>query len=408
MPKNVTILTIFVASPDDVLDEREVLEEVIREFNISWGNQFKINLELVRWETHSYPGVDIDTQEVINKQIGENYDIFIGIMWKKFGTPTGRAGSGTVEEFNKAYKLYKKNPEKLNILFYFKNEPIPPSDINIKDLEKIEEFRNTLGPQGTLFWFFKDTEAFKDLVRIHLTMVFQEWRKRIIEKRDMEKEIKEKEVSIKNAKEIIKDVLEEDEDEAGFLELVENVVINMAKSTEIMNRMRKLIEVFGNKINERTEEMAIFTKGKTYNIQEAKKLSNLAAKDMDQFSEGMEKEIPLFSETSSKALNSMVKSVNLLTDFKSENKKDILDSFNEIKNLKETISFALSTQINFRNVIASLPRITTKFNKSKKNTLKVIDTLIDRMGTYKNLTIEIIKAYEDLLADENNKSSKKK
>ena len=63
----------------------------------------KSSLEAVRWESHCNPGVGSNVQSVINEQIGPT-DIYVGIMWKRFGTPTGRAGSGTEEEFKAAYR----------------------------------------------------------------------------------------------------------------------------------------------------------------------------------------------------------------------------------------------------------------------------------------------------------------
>jgi len=56
MAKQVSVLSVFVASPDDVPDERECLEGVIRELNLQWKSRC-VRLELVRWETHAYPGV---------------------------------------------------------------------------------------------------------------------------------------------------------------------------------------------------------------------------------------------------------------------------------------------------------------------------------------------------------------
>ncbi|MYD31374.1 MAG: DUF4062 domain-containing protein, partial [Nitrospira sp. SB0661_bin_20] len=64
-------------------------------------------MDVVRWETRTTPGFGKDPQDVINKQISDAYDIFIGIMWTRFGTPTPRAGSGTEEEFLRAYDRYK-------------------------------------------------------------------------------------------------------------------------------------------------------------------------------------------------------------------------------------------------------------------------------------------------------------
>ncbi|WP_462074860.1 hypothetical protein [Nitrospira sp. CMX1] len=58
---------------------------------------------------------------MINDQIGE-YDIFIGIMWRRFGTPTGVAGSGTEGEFRIAYKRWQENPQ-IALMFYFCQEP---------------------------------------------------------------------------------------------------------------------------------------------------------------------------------------------------------------------------------------------------------------------------------------------
>ena len=57
------------------------------------------------------PGFDTDPQALINKSLPE-YDIFLGILWHTFGTPTPRAGSGTFEEFTAAKARYDEDPEK--------------------------------------------------------------------------------------------------------------------------------------------------------------------------------------------------------------------------------------------------------------------------------------------------------
>lgn len=120
MPKNITEYRIFVASPGDVQEERSILEEVINELNLTISSEREIKLELIKWETHSYPGFGADGQDVINKQIDDDYDIFIGIMHGRFGTPTNRAESGTYEEFLNAYERYKKDPKSISILFISK------------------------------------------------------------------------------------------------------------------------------------------------------------------------------------------------------------------------------------------------------------------------------------------------
>ena len=110
MPRQEHVLTAFVASPSDVVDERTKLEDVIREFNLTWSRELSVRLDLVRWETHAYPGAGDDAQAVINEQIHDDYDLFVGIIWCRYGTPTERAGSGTVEEFKRAKARYDADP----------------------------------------------------------------------------------------------------------------------------------------------------------------------------------------------------------------------------------------------------------------------------------------------------------
>src|SRR5688500_12688313 len=123
MARHAKMLTVFVASPGDVAQEREAVAEVISEFNSTWGRRLGVFLEVVRWETHSFPAAGTDAQSVINEQIGDEYDIFIGILWKRFGSPTGRAGSGTEEEFIRAYSRFRANPATVRIMFYFNIAP---------------------------------------------------------------------------------------------------------------------------------------------------------------------------------------------------------------------------------------------------------------------------------------------
>src|ERR1041385_4193658 len=88
---------VFISSPGDVPEERDVVSMVVDELRRLFGKVQQVEIEAVRWETHAWPDVGAP-QEVINRQIGE-YDVFIGVMWKRFGTPTKRADSGTAEEF---------------------------------------------------------------------------------------------------------------------------------------------------------------------------------------------------------------------------------------------------------------------------------------------------------------------
>src|SRR6185369_7787589 len=91
------IIIAFIASPGDVADERRVAREVVEELNeslraINW------QIDLLGWED-TLPGA-ARPQELINKDV-DACDLFIGILWRRWGQPTGEYSSGIEEEFER-------------------------------------------------------------------------------------------------------------------------------------------------------------------------------------------------------------------------------------------------------------------------------------------------------------------
>lgn len=84
------------------------------------NESLNIMLNFKNWRSHTHPDVGSYAQSVITEQIGD-YDIFIGILWTRFGTSTPKTESGTEEELNNAMKKYE-NGEKINIMLYFSDE----------------------------------------------------------------------------------------------------------------------------------------------------------------------------------------------------------------------------------------------------------------------------------------------
>ena len=158
---------IFVASPGDVSQERDIVSVVVQELRRTIGDIRGVELETVRWETHAWPDVGDDSQDVINAQIRE-FDVFVGIMWKRFGTPTKRAKSGTGEEFQRAYDLFAKY-SRPKIMFYFRKAPFyTTDDKELGQFRKVIQFRKKLEKLGVLFWQYDQPIDFERDVREHL------------------------------------------------------------------------------------------------------------------------------------------------------------------------------------------------------------------------------------------------
>lgn len=158
---------VFIASPGDVSKERDMLSQVVAEINQIHSKPLDYSLELLKWETHTAPGAG-RPQQVINEQIGP-YDIFIGIMWRRFGTPTGVADSGTEEEFRIAYKAWQADPSVI-LMFYFCQKPFMPRKVEELDqMRKILLFRHELEGKA-LFWNYSSPKDFEGKIRKHLCM----------------------------------------------------------------------------------------------------------------------------------------------------------------------------------------------------------------------------------------------
>jgi hypothetical protein len=174
MPTTATRVRIFVASPSDVAGERDQLAKVVQELNVTLSALAPsqgVVVELLRWESHVAPGMGRDAQGVVNEQIG-SYDIFVGIMWRRFGTPTAVAASGTEEEFRRAHQVWSDGRRPLQILFYFCNgHAPPPADVDeVEQLGRVVAFRTELTRHG-LVWEYPDHAGFADVVRPHLVLV---------------------------------------------------------------------------------------------------------------------------------------------------------------------------------------------------------------------------------------------
>lgn len=170
------MIRIFVASPGDVRSERDQLGRVVHELNTTLSvlaPERGLVLELVRWETHAHPGMGVDPQDVINRQLSiPECDIFIGIIWRRLGTPTERAGSGAEEEFRIAHESWTRSRRPREILFYFCQALAgpPTTEEEAEQLLKAIRFRNELTRAG-LVWEYADHPDFADLVRPHLVQV---------------------------------------------------------------------------------------------------------------------------------------------------------------------------------------------------------------------------------------------
>lgn len=163
MPQPGLIYRVLVASPSDVAIERQIITEVIHEWNAIYSFSRAAILEPIKWETHAYPEMGDRPQELINKQFVGNCDLLIGAFWTRLGTDTGKAASGTVEEIEQMREMGKP------VLLYFSSKPAVLSSVDPVQYQALVEYKQTLKPEG-LCWDYQDVPDFQKQLQKHLAM----------------------------------------------------------------------------------------------------------------------------------------------------------------------------------------------------------------------------------------------
>jgi len=391
MARQETILTVFVASPSDVVKERDQVVSVIEELNTLFRKQLGLRLEVLRWETDAVPGMGSDPQTLVNESIGDDYDMFVGILWARFGSPTPRAGSGTEEEFNRAYQRFIENPKAVRIMLYFKEAPISPSIIDVDQLRAVLAFRERVGEHG-LYATFSDENEFSTLLRLHLGKVVQEWES----KHNDVSSPPETAESFNKAVVIVDETSLETEADVGLLDLFDAAEEHMARATEVLVRIMTATEEFNRRIRERTVEMQI-TAASNPDRSELKRVTARAAQDFTFYARSIESETPLFAQEYRNAFDAVAQSAPLHLDFP-EGRETLQNTLVQLQELIPKMETAVSSAREFRDTNARLPRISTVFNRAKRGAIEAQDRLILEMDTALNLARETEKMIRNALS----------
>ena len=135
-----------------------------------------ITLRVVGWPDDGRPGVSTDPQAELNRQFSD-FDVYIGMLGSKFGSPTPRAGSGTEEEFESAMRRFQNDSTSERVLFYFMRTAADPYSIDADQLKRVQQFRETLPSRGVVYRDFHDTASFTNLVQDHLYSIIEDDRR---------------------------------------------------------------------------------------------------------------------------------------------------------------------------------------------------------------------------------------
>jgi hypothetical protein len=373
MPRTETVLRIFVASPGDVADERQKLEEVVLEVNQIVGSIYSIRLELVRWETSTSPSIGLEPQDVINHQIDDDYDIFVGIMWSRFGKATNKYESGTEEEFYRAKQRHDTDSS-VDIMFYFKDEPIAPSKIDPGQLEKINDFKGRIGGLGLYYWVFKDIDDFERSFRRHISDKITRFAKSASGKRPA------------NVNKVVANIKSADED-VGLLDLLATLETESPKFLSLMGRLSEKTDWINERVNAHTSSI-VKLNSETFGAAPREfltKIINDSAEDMEEYASYIDSIKSLFSEYTNKFFKMVVEVGSIYKESFDRESDELKEFFNEVKNIDDNVKAAKIGMEEFRTAISSLPRMTSKITKAKRHLSASMNDVISEMDQINSL-----------------------
>ena len=166
MRRKADVLSVLIASPSDLGEQREVLTKVISDWNDTHSKSAGIVLVAVKWETHAHPATGDYPQGLINKQIVDDCDIVMAAFWSRLGTATPVAASGTAEEIERLRSNGKK------VLLYFSTAPLPQSH-DPEQWRMLQEYQRTL-QKDSLWWNFSNSDDLHRVASRHLASVIHE------------------------------------------------------------------------------------------------------------------------------------------------------------------------------------------------------------------------------------------
>ena len=131
------ILTIFLASPGNLIEERKAVRSTVDRVNKIISRRVGWSIELLGWED-TLPSFN-RPQELINKDV-DSCELFIGVLWQRWGQDTCKYSSGFEEEFIRATNR-RKNTGRPEIWLFFKSIDAERLNDPGDQLKKVLEFR---------------------------------------------------------------------------------------------------------------------------------------------------------------------------------------------------------------------------------------------------------------------------
>lgn len=394
MVSQIRKVKVFLSSPGDVSSERSIVKDVCDEINLDLGGTHNFAAELIRWETHARPTIDERSQSAINREIGDDYDIYLGIFGTRFGTPTGVFESGTEEEFRLAHEKSAKGHH-IDFLFYFFSGSVESSRVDAEQLLKVQNFRKSLEPLGILYWYYANQVDFRINVQRHLSKAILSTLKQ------------HQDGSLPNT------TLPEPSPEWAFLpnyrefldsEPIANATMLMEKSAIESNRSVKSLTIINDFINNLSKKTAmagrifnLVNSGQPYAVRKMPQTVEDLHEAHESYIRTLRQELPNLASSYSESLSNAQRSILIITEssMSDANFKTIVSG--SLHPLRRAISSAKGSFLDLSRALSPIPLLGDRYDINRRSIIALHADLDNFMSSAITLIDDILQSIEGSL-----------
>lgn len=165
--------TCFISSAGDCYEERQIVKQALNDISDKYSGLTGVTIKPFTWEEDVLNEFGADGQTLIDNAADKaDYDIFLGIMRYRFGTPTHSSGSGTEHEFKKALEKKKENLD-TKVTFFFYGGQMNPEDFDQNQFSKVKEFKSSIQSKG-LYSDYDSIANFEKTIKSKLELLYKE------------------------------------------------------------------------------------------------------------------------------------------------------------------------------------------------------------------------------------------